>query len=477
MRRLTPSIALAAVLAVVASSTALAAGTAVAVSGADPYAGCTYGASSGTLYPDAEVEPSIAVHGKDVVAAWQQDRWSNGGAHGLASAYSTNGGSTFNQTTLPADLCAPGGLNFERASDPWVSIGPDGIVYASLLPFTLSGNHNGVASTVSYDGGATWKYTQLLVEYPAGDLQHSTDKNAVTADPNRRKTAYAVWDTLVGPDSANPDADLHAFAYNGDGYFSKTTDGGASWTAPQDIFPTGERTQTIGNHIVVAPDGTLYDFANWIIQPNTLNKEHDQLAYVKSTDGGATWTAPVAIMDMESLSPVTDPNTGAKVRTGDIIPESAVDPVTGTLYLAWQTGIFSGGKYDEEALIRSTDGGAHWSAPLKVSTSGQAFNGQIAAYGGTVGFTYYDFRNLASGNTTTLPTDFWARVSTDGGLNFGNDQHLYGSFDMLTAPYARGYFVGDYTGLAWNGAGFTAAFGAANSGNLANRTDIFVVAF
>ena len=477
MKRFLETAALAGVLTLVANTTALAA-AAAEVSGPSPYAGCTAGASSGTLYVNAEVEPLIAVHGKDVVAAWQQDRWSNGGAHGLAAAASTNGGATFRESTLPADVCAPGGLNFERASDPWVDIGPDGTVYASLLPFTLSDNHNGVASTVSHDGGLTWTNTQLVVEYPAGDFQHSTDKNSVTADPRQAGVAYMVWDTLVNP-SSNPDADLHRAAYNGDGYFVKTTDGGKTWSAPLDIFPTDNRTQTIGNHIVVGSDGTLYDFANWIVKPNNFHKEVDQLGYVRSTDGGATWSAPVAIRNMDDISPVTDPNTGAAVRTGDIIPESTVDPVTGTLYLAWEDGDFSGGAYDEIALISSSDGGATWTAPTRVSTpTGRAaFNGQVAAYNGTVGLLYYDFRNLAGGNTSTLPTDVWGRVSTDGGRTFGADIHLGGSFDMLTAPYARGYFVGDYAGLAWNGSGFTAVYVMANSGNLTNRTDVFVNSF
>jgi hypothetical protein len=41
---------------------------------------------------------------------------------------------------------------------------------------------------------------------------------------------------------------------------------------------------------------------------------------------------------------------------------------------------------------------------------------------------------------------------------------------MRTAPDAGGFFVGDYEGLS---ASLLPFFGAANSGNTANRTDIF----
>jgi hypothetical protein len=45
---------------------------------------------------------------------------------------------------------------------------------------------------------------------------------------------------------------------------------------------------------------------------------------------------------------------------------------------------------------------------------------------------------------------------------------------MLTAPYARGFFVGDYEGLATSGPSFIPFFVQANSGDTANRTDVFV---
>jgi hypothetical protein len=85
----------------------------------------------------------------------------------------------------------------------------------------------------------------------------------------------------------------------------------------------------------------------------------------------------------------------------------------------------------------------------------QAFTPSVdVAADGTVSVTYYDFRN----NTTdpdTLPTDYWmvhCHAATDNcsqGSQYGNEIRLTDtSFDMETAPVARGYFVGDYEGLA-----------------------------
>ena len=72
------------------------------VSGPSPFAGCTGGLDPGSPpgpnYVNAEVEPFVAVNPASpshLIAAFQQDRWSNGGARGLATAVSANGGSTW----------------------------------------------------------------------------------------------------------------------------------------------------------------------------------------------------------------------------------------------------------------------------------------------------------------------------------------------------------------------------------------------
>jgi hypothetical protein len=243
------------------------------------------------------------------------------------------------------------------------------------------------------------------------------------------------------------------------------------------IVPTGQRQQTIGNQIVVdRTTGVLYDFFGLVLGtgPNGPGRLHGlNVAFVKSTDGGATWTAPRIVAKLGSVG-VTDPNTGAPVRTGDVIPEPAIDPTTGQLYVVWQDARFSGGAYDEVAISTSFHGGATWTVPTRVNTpTGRpAFTPSVRVNAtGTVGVTYYDFRHLAAGNTSTLPTDYWFTSSPVGAVAFGNETHLYGPFDMLSAPNSRGPFVGDYEGLDASGGNFVSLSVRANDGNTANRTD------
>ena len=85
----------------------------------------------------------------------------------------------------------------------------------------------------------------------------------------------------------------------------------------------------------------------------------------------------------------------------------------------------------------------------------QAFTPSVdVAADGTVSVTYYDFRNNTP-DPNTLPTDYWmvhchaATADCSQGSEYANEIRLTDtSFDMEKAPVARGYFVGDYEGLA-----------------------------
>jgi hypothetical protein len=93
-----------------------------------------------------------------------------------------------------------------------------------------------------------------------------------------------------------------------------------------------------------------------------------------------------------------------------------------------------------------------------------------------VAISYYDFRNDVSGDRR-LTTDHWLIHSHDGGGTW-SESHLAGPFDMHQAPYARGYFVGDYQGLDSQGQACRTLFTLASPGSDTvfpnpNPTDVF----
>jgi hypothetical protein len=474
MRKLVPSTAfgVATVFALVAATAAFAASTSVVSDNPSPVAGCTVPAAGGTVFPNTEVEPFNAVNPANTanqIAVWQQDRWSNGGAHALMAAASFDGGVTWgSQQALPFNMCAPGGLPYERASDPWVSIGPDGIAYSISISFNATNNDNAVAAVRSTNGGATWDHL-TVIRSDNGQNQLFNDKESVTADPTKAGTAYAVWDQLVGPVD-NPAVVVHNFfSFTGPTYFAKTTDGGVTWSPSKIIVPMRQNQQSIGNVIVVAPNGTLYDFFSLItgtgpnMGPQSTAPHGFAIAFVRSTDGGETWTSPHIVDRMDTVT-VTDPNTGQSLRTADFNVAPAVDPATGQLYLVWQdardtTGPNGKGAHSRVLFTTSTNGGDTWSDPVVVSNSPSGISAFLPAIAvasdGKVGLTYYDFRTLTPDNTTTLPTDIWFKSAPRGAnLATAAETHVTGPFNFLAAPNAGGFFLGDYEGLAANGTSF-----------------------
>ena len=512
MRKFPPALALAAALAVaVGGSPALAAPALhqVTNAGNDPFAACTVDAG-GIVYPRSEVEPFGSVNPADpsnIVTVVQQDRWSNGGAHGLVAGASHDGGTSWTVVPLPFSSCAanaPAELQYQAASDPWVSFGPGtaanpasgATAYAVSISFNQTAGRNGntVGAAVSTDGGVTWTHAQSLhadaqsgvpIPVPDDNFQFFHDKESVTADPTRPGWAYAVWDMLIGP-NANISSDLHSGSFTDDTLFSRTTDFGATWS-PVRVINTSARSttnknQTIGNIVVVDPrTGTLYNFFNQIFNTGsnaggTPNGAHgDNAAFQKSTDEGLTWSdaqliSPmndIGVVDPNNIDPRTN-NAPAPFRVGDGIPAPAIDPETGDLYVVWEDARFSG--QDETVITRSTNGGATWSTPKRVNTpGGPAFTPVVAVtdsgragVAGTVGVTYYQLGASSSGlSPTTYFIKRFSAVAAGDSSSIDTGvaaTTVFGPFNMLDAPLARGYFVGDYEALLTTGIGATASF-------------------
>jgi hypothetical protein len=460
-------------------------------SGPSPYAACTTGldpgSPPGTNYVNAEVEPWVAVNPAlpaNLVGVFQQDRWSNGGARGLATAVSFNGGATWTEPPAPHfSKCAGGtpanGGDYDRASDPWVSIGPDGTAYQVSLSVSADQTVSAILASTSTDGGLTWSEPATIQRdvSPTGFVFN--DKESVTADPYKAGTAYAVWDRSRFPsDRANPNAG-HSAAFRGDPFISVTTDGGKTWSTPRRITPQNQNLFTIGNQVAVLPNGTLVDVFHFGKGSGRDAPNASFTGLSRSTDGGQTWSKPIVI----STNPVADdvdPDTGFPLRTGaDIgggLPDVAVDPGTGVIYVVWEDSRFAG-THNDIALSKSTDGGLTWSDPMRVNQSPVGVTAVTPSVDvradGTVGVTYYDLRNNTP-DPATLPTDYFIVHSHNGGATWAAEAKItLASFDYTTAPVARGRFIGDYQGLANDGTSFKAFFVQTNSGNVANRTDVF----
>ncbi|WP_165960769.1 sialidase family protein [Actinocrispum wychmicini] len=437
-----------------------------AVSGPTPFAvGCATG--SATLYRNAEVQPYLAVNPRNprhLVGTYQEDRWSDVAAQGVVAVASFDGGLSWRQSTPRMSRCT-GNTAFDRATDSWASIAPDGTAYLSTLSMSgaalTPGSVNGVHVTRSADGGVTWSDPVLLA---TGDENLFNDLPSVTADPTDARLVYVVWTAIrvIDPE--------HSV---GPTLMRRSTDGGLTWQPATAVYDPGINAQTTANRLVVLPNGTLVNaFARYKEDPGTHEILVD-IAATSSVDHGVTWSAPAKVAD-QRLAPTTDPETQAKVRDGGQLPQLAVDG-RGTVYLTWQDSRFTNGLRNGIAVARSTDAGRTWSAPTVVNRdlSTQAFSSAVAAQrDGTVFVTYSDFRNNTA-DPATLLTDIWLATSIDGGSTWF-ERHVAGPFDMALAPRANSsYYLGDYHGLVATGRAVIPFF-PMTTANSQNPTDIFV---
>ena len=408
--------------------------------------GCTGGRTSGTVFVGAEVEPFVAVspvQPERLVGTWQQDRASDGGARALATAVSVDGGRSWQRALHPMSRCGgaaagtPG--DHERASDPWVDIGPTGTVFMMGLAFSganfTPGSSNAMLVQRSLDGGQRWSEP---VAVQSDGATHFNDKNTLTADPTDARFVYAVWDRL--------DSDGH-----GPTVLARSTDGGARWEPTRAIHAPqvpGGISQTIANRVVVLTDGPERGLlVNVFIQIDTVGTlSTNTVRAMRSTDQGLTWSAPVTVAEQRSVG-TRDPDTGERVRDGAIVPTVAAGP-GGQLWLAWQDARFSNGARDAIALSRSADGGRSWSPPVAVNR-----NAEVAAFtptlhvraDGTVGLMHFDLRSNTT-DRSTLRADLWLLSSRDG-ITW-TETALERGFDLQRAPSAAGgLFLGDYHGL------------------------------
>lgn len=442
-----------------------------------------------TIFHGSAVEPTIAVNPKSkkyIVAAWQQDRISNGAALEAGISYSNNGGKTWHRSKVPFQICK-GGIN-QRSGDEWLSYAADGSkVYlcASVLNATQepgTENQFGVVVTVSKNNGATWSTPRYLfssMEYISDPTQQfaNSDKTSITADPNDDERAIAVWATF------NPSTSFH-----GDAQGSYTEDGGETWSAVQQIYdPFPDLTQhglsngiqndnhASNNVVVILPEKSKTKrrlSGNWLnftvrvyATPNATDAQFindvfpfqytlTDIAFVRSKNQGKNWTpdatvvVPAFVNNLVYTGGYTygpsgniTGGVGDLMRNDQTVPSYNVNPKNGFLYVAYQSSAFRPDQLQQIGIVTSRDGGKTWSIAAQVSrTPLSALNPQ--AFGpfvsvtkdGRVGILYFDFRNDDKLDVHNTKMDAWLAIyqevkdphggSTGIGLDFVNEIRL-----------------------------------------------------
>lgn len=405
---------------------------------------------------DTVVEPHVAVspaNANIAIAAAHDSRFPDGGAVGISSAWTADGGRTWHHRAVPGITTATGG-SYQRASDPVIAFAADGTAYLSVLLFDDTTCRTAVAVLRSPDGGQTWSKPSYA--HRSGSCDYSDDKNWIVVDTGstspHRGRIYQFWTP---------------FRYNGNTYLGApqavrwSDDKGATWSTTRYVTAIDHGTQN--SQPMILPDGaivdTYYDYGKGqrtpdlapggapevrrgeqrhvapAAAPATTIDATGTIYAATSTDGGRTWSPQVEVAN----------NAGGYADGVRCCLFSAtIDPVTHVLHAAWEGGV---GDTDPVYTAFSSDG-VQWSSPVRVSRGDvpgvQRVNVAVAARGGRVWVAY---------GTRTKPGDHGGYVqqqvsaSGNGGYSFGGPVSVGPVSVLRYAAQAGGYFPGDYMGL------------------------------
>lgn len=365
---------------------------------------------------------------------------------------SSDAGATFADLGLISGPAA--GFNL---GDPALVADREGNFYAAAIVFDFTRPADFVSTvgiSKSTDGGLT--FGGPVAPAPGGppNTAHFADKEFVVVDTSGELfdgNVYVSWTDFQF--SRTP-----PFQFQAPIVFSRSTDGGASFSAPVRVSPGG--TETVqGSEPAVGPNGEVYvAWFRWSPSPSGI-------FIAKSANGGASFGPPNLVAPAKWIGfgvPLRFlPSLVGNFRVNSF-PRIDVDPANGNVYITYAANRSgAGGDTADVFFTRSTDGGATWSVPIRVnddSTKNDQFFPDIAVnQDGVIEAMWYD-RRLDSDN---VKIDVFKAQSTDGGLSFGANERVTSvsflpavGYDPIISPLYMGDYIDIKTDTTPDGRGF-----------------------
>ena len=349
---------------------------------------------------------------------------------------SFNGGQSW--TTITTDFMG------NSYCDPSVAFDRFGNLFVSYLRWDgISTGSHAIVILLSTDGGTTFSTLRTIT-----DSDNSFDQPRISTGPGGSTAPSSLWVTAW--DSRYMKAT--GTAVTGPGAVS------AQWTP-----------------LTQLPDSRDYDFGSVAIGP----AGQVAIAFGQNTPG-SLWGPTITKISVnpDGLSQSSFETSVVMNNQMGWAQRMPARPFKGAGVQPWLAWDRSGGPYhgrlymayaDYQADFNNTDifviysdnAGTSWSAPVKVNTDATAmsqFFHRIALdqTSGKVALSWYDCR----ADTHNIATQFYAAVSSDGGLTFSspNAQLESGesSVGIVTDSWNQNYL--DYTGLAYYGGYFYPAW-------------------
>ena len=348
--------------------------------------------------------------------------------------YSADGGVTWGQTSLSL----ASGDSFH--SDPTVDWSSDGTAWSTTMG--INGNVLKVQSYRSTNGGATWVFDGTV-----SGTQTNTDKQMQWID-HSASSPYANQNYVIWHNGAPA-------------YMNRRTS--TAWGTPIKVSGTETTGTAIGADVKTNSAGDV--FGMW---PDTGSRG---IYVVKSTNGGASYSTPTRIVTTYDSYDIGVPSFNNRRILIYVSTGTYRNGTTNNVYALWtdlsgDTGCTTATNEPGASATstcktrvwfsRSTDGGATWSARVKINNQSglnDQFNPFLAVdeTNGNLGAIYYD----TVGDPNRKKVDVYYQLSTDGGVSWEAPVKVTTAMTDETVTGAdSGNQFGDYNGLSGYGNAF-----------------------
>ena len=376
-----------------------------------------------------EVEPHMLANGNTLVAAFQTGRIAPGGSTDIGWATSTDGGKTWTHGFLPGLTIGEGSGPYDAVSDPVVAYdAKHGVWMIASLPLSSTIHTPAVAISRSTDGGMTWQ-SPVGVDPTAA----SADKNWIVCDSWSTSSfygnCYLEWDNPSRSDEI---------------VMSTSSDGGLTWGAP---IATSSGATGIGGQPLVQPSGKVVVPIETFISQTAAN-----MSAFNSTDGGATWTAPVTVSNIQFHA------DAGGIRSGPL-PSAAGDGV-GTIWAVWEDCRFRLNCTTNDLVYSTSSDGVTWTQVARIPIDdissavdhfipGIGIDPATSGTGAHIALHYYYYpQSNCDVSTCQLLVGYIS--SSSGGSAWSNPTPLTGAMLLSWLPNSQnGLMVGDYIATAF----------------------------
>jgi hypothetical protein len=372
---------------------------------------------------ETQVEPDSFSFGSTIVTVFQSGRHVDGGAERNGFSTSRNGGRTWQAGLLPTG-------SFERVSDPVIAYDAE---HKTWLAATLGTDFSANAIVINRSrDGLSWRAPVDVARSSVEDY----DKEWIACD-NWRSSRFFGRCYVSYMNFARAAIETR-----------RSTDGGHTWSRPVAIVV--QRLPAIPNGVQIAVRSNGHVVLVVSMFGATVG---DELASLRSTDGGVTFSDPASIA----------PLGGTDVSWLRAPPFASTDvDAAGTIYVAWRDCLRFTECSADILLVTSRDGVA-WSEPARIptgSSDGFYFLPALAVDPATSGgkariaLLYHSMSPspLCDPTAGCLGIDVRMVTSSNGGRSWTAPRRL----NVLSMPpfwmadTSLGRMLGDYVSVSWS---------------------------